>query len=59
MSITPYFRLIRAPHWIKNAFLFVPLVYSRNLFHWEYLSLTLLGFLAFNLASSMVYVLND
>lgn len=59
MSITPCFRLIRAPHWIKNAFLFVPLVYSRNLFHWEYFSLTLLGFVAFNLASSMVYVLND
>ncbi len=59
MRITPYFRLIRAPHWIKNIFLFVPLVYSRNLFHWEHLSLTLLGFVAFNLASSMIYVLND
>ncbi|MCC6636656.1 MAG: decaprenyl-phosphate phosphoribosyltransferase [Ignavibacteriaceae bacterium] len=52
-------KLIRASHWIKNIFLFVPLVYSKKLFNWDDLSLTLLGFMAFNFASSIVYVLND
>jgi len=54
-----YLRLIRAPHWIKNVFLFVPLVYSRKLFNVDDLILSLLGFIAFNFASSIVYVLND
>ncbi|MBK7265091.1 MAG: decaprenyl-phosphate phosphoribosyltransferase [Ignavibacteriales bacterium] len=59
MKIKKYLKLIRASHWIKNIFLFVPLVYSKKLFNWDDLSLTLLGFMAFNFASSIVYVLND
>ncbi len=59
MKIKQYLKLIRASHWIKNIFLFVPLVYSKKLFIWDDLSLTLLGFMAFNFASSIVYVLND
>lgn len=59
MKIKKYLKLIRASHWIKNIFLFVPLVYSKKLFNWDELSLTLLGFMAFNFASSIVYVLND
>lgn len=59
MKIRKYLKLIRASHWIKNIFLFVPLVYSKKLFNWDDLSLTLLGFMAFNFASSIVYVLND
>jgi 4-hydroxybenzoate polyprenyltransferase len=34
-------------------------VYSRKLFDWDYLSITLLAFIAFNFASSIVYVFND
>jgi 4-hydroxybenzoate polyprenyltransferase len=59
LKIKQYLKLIRASHWIKNIFLFVPLVYSKKLFIWDDLSLTLLGFMAFNFASSIVYVLND
>ena len=59
MIFKKYLRLIRAPHWIKNVFLFVPLVYSRKLFNADDLILSLLGFVAFNFASSIVYVLND
>lgn len=59
MKIKKYLKLIRASHWIKNIFLFVPLVYSKKLFNWDDLSLALLGFMAFNFASSIVYVLND
>jgi 4-hydroxybenzoate polyprenyltransferase len=59
LKIKKYLKLIRASHWIKNIFLFVPLVYSKKLFNWDDLSLTLLGFMAFNFASSIVYVLND
>jgi 4-hydroxybenzoate polyprenyltransferase len=59
LKIKKYLKLIRASHWIKNIFLFVPLVYSKKLFNWDDLSLALLGFMAFNFASSIVYVLND
>jgi len=59
LRISPYIRLLRIPHWIKNIFIFVPLVYSRNLFHWEYTSVSLLAFAGFCFASSLVYILND
>ena len=51
--------LLRIPHWIKNIFLFVPLVFSKNLFNEIYLIDTLLAFVLFNFATSCVYVFND
>jgi len=54
-----YFKLIRIPQWIKNFFVFIPLVYSRNLFHPEYLGKSLLAFFVFCFLSSAMYVIND
>ncbi len=53
------FKLIRVPQWIKNFFVFIPLVYSRNLFHTDYLIKSLTAFFIFCLLSSVVYVIND
>jgi len=50
---------IRAKHWIKNLFVFSALIFSKNLFNIEKLSITFLGFVCFCLASSSVYLLND
>ncbi len=52
-------KLIRIPQWIKNLFVFVPLVFSLNLFRGDYLLTSLIGFAAFCLTSSIVYIIND
>jgi 4-hydroxybenzoate polyprenyltransferase len=52
-------RLIRVKHWIKNGFVFVPLVFSKHLFNADYFIETVIAFFAFSLASSIVYVIND
>ena len=57
--IKNYFKLLRIPQWIKNFFVFVPLVFSQHLFEINYFLLALAGFAIFCLASSTVYVIND
>jgi 4-hydroxybenzoate polyprenyltransferase len=54
-----YLKLIRAPQWIKNLFVFVPLLFSKHLFDKEYFLTTLLAFVVFCIASSFIYVIND
>jgi 4-hydroxybenzoate polyprenyltransferase len=57
--IYQYTRLFRVPQWIKNSFVFVPLLFSQNLFEWEYFLTVLSAFFLFSLVSSMVYIIND
>lgn len=52
-------KLIRVPQWVKNLFVFIPVVYSRNLFHADYLISSIIAFVIFCLLSSVVYVIND
>jgi 4-hydroxybenzoate polyprenyltransferase len=52
-------KLIRVHQWVKNFFVFVPLLFSLHLFEKEYFLTTFYAFLIFCLASSSVYVLND
>lgn len=54
-----YLRLIRIPQWIKNTFLFVPLLFSLNLFEFNFLIKTFAGFFIFCFTSSIVYIIND
>lgn len=54
-----YFTLFRVPQWVKNFFVFVPLLFSLNLFHSNYFIKTLEGFIVFCIASSVVYIIND
>lgn len=57
--IKNYFNLLRIPQWIKNFFIFVPLVFSQHLFDTEYVELSLLGFIIFSFISSSIYIIND
>jgi len=57
--VNEYLRLLRISHWIKNLFVFVPIMFSQHLFDWLYLNDVLLAFVTFSLTSSMVYVFND
>ena len=54
-----YLKLIRVKHWFKNILVFLPLFFSRNLFHRVLFLNCLIGFLAFSFISSIVYVIND
>lgn len=52
-------RLMRPKHYIKNFLIFVSITFDRNLFDAAVLGRVLLGFAAFCLLSSAVYILND
>lgn len=52
-------RLMRPKHYIKNFLIFVSVTFDRNLFNAAVLSRAVLGFAAFCLLSSAVYVIND
>lgn len=54
-----YFLLLRIPQWIKNVFVFVPLLFAKFLFHEDLFSEVVLAFLAFCFTSSVVYIIND
>lgn len=53
------FKLMRPTQWIKNTFVFMPLIFSGRLTHAEDIFGVLGMFIAFCLASSATYVLND
>lgn len=57
--IKNYFHLLRVPQWIKNLFVFVPLLFSLHFFEADYFVQTLKGFFIFCLASSFIYIIND
>lgn len=57
--IIQLFKLIRPKQWIKNFFVFAPLLFSRHIFHLEYLIPSIAAFIIFSLASSAVYIIND
>jgi len=59
MKLFKFLRLIRVHQWIKNVFVFVPLLFSLHLFDKDYFETTLLAFFVFCLASSAIYVIND
>jgi decaprenyl-phosphate phosphoribosyltransferase len=52
-------KLIRPKQWIKNLFVFAPLIFAKELFDPDPVILTLRTFAAFCLTASMVYIIND
>ncbi len=50
---------VRVKHWIKNIFIFAPLMFSGKLFEAEPLSKCILGFIVFSMLASSIYLLND
>ncbi len=53
-----YIKLIRIKHYIKNFLIFLPLIFSRNINATNIL-LSILGFISFSFASSIIYIVND
>jgi 4-hydroxybenzoate polyprenyltransferase len=54
-----YIRALRPHQWVKNAFVFAALVFSRHLTHADYGLKTLAVFGAFCLVASAIYLVND
>lgn len=54
-----FFNLVRADQWIKNLFVFVPLVFAGQAMDFDLLQSTMVAFVAFCLAASAVYIFND
>ena len=54
-----YLKLMRIHHYLKNVLIFLPLIFSKNLFDAGLFKKTILGFLSFSILSSIVYVIND
>ena len=52
-------QLLRVEDWIKNLLIFVPLIFTNNLFITEKLLITIISFFIFSMASSSVYLFND
>ncbi len=59
MKLGDVIRLIRVKHWVKEAFVFAPLMFSLKFTSVVAIGNTLLACIAFALASSSVYILND
>lgn len=55
----PLIRLLRPLQWLKNGFVFTPLIFSKHLLEKEYNNKATIAFIAFCLLSSAVYILND
>ena len=54
-----YIKLLRVKHYFKNILIFLPLIFSGNLFNHELLLKTIIGFCTFSLMCSGIYIVND
>ncbi|MBW1695840.1 MAG: decaprenyl-phosphate phosphoribosyltransferase [Deltaproteobacteria bacterium] len=50
---------LRPAQWMKNLFIFIPLIFSQRIFQPQSLYLSVQAFLLFSLLASAVYLLND
>jgi len=58
-TMREYFNLLRPKQWIKNFFVFAPLIFAKELFEPGPLLTTFKAFCAFCLTASSVYIIND
>ena len=54
-----YIQLLRPKDWAKNLFIFIPLFFSGDLFHWDLYPRLIMGFIAFCCVASGIYIIND
>lgn len=59
MINNPYIRLIRPQQWIKNLFVFGPIIFGGALFSLRMLAAGAVTFLSFSFAASSIYCFND
>ncbi len=52
-------KLIRLKHWVKNLFLFIPIFFAGEILEISHYLPLIIGFIAFGLVASSIYVFND
>lgn len=57
--MTPFIKLLRPRHWLKNLFVFVPIFFAREIFELTRLEKAGWTFFVFCLVASAVYIIND
>jgi len=58
-GLWPYIKLLRPHQWVKNGFVFVGLIFGEAFGDTALLQTVILAALAFSLAASSIYVIND
>lgn len=58
-KIKSYLKLMRPHHYIKNILIFLPIIFSQNIFNVGLLVKAVIGAVAFSLMTSIVYIIND
>ncbi|MEW6654473.1 MAG: UbiA family prenyltransferase, partial [Bacteroidota bacterium] len=58
-KLAKYCILLRITSWAKNFFVFVPLIFAKQLFNRTDFFEVVLGFILFSAAASSIYVVND
>ncbi len=58
-TFSKYMKMLRVKHYIKNAIIFLPLIFSKQLYDLSLLLNTVIAFFAFSFLSSAVYIMND
>jgi len=59
MALVELFKSIRPQQWLKNLFIFAPLIFSENIFNRSMFLQSILAFAVFCLLSGALYILND
>ena len=54
-----YLKLLRIKHYIKNTIVFIPMFFGGRLFEWTCFKRACMGFVAFSMLASVVYIIND
>lgn len=54
-----YIKMMRPKHYIKNLLIFLPLLFSGQVFNMEKLLTAILGFVCFSFIASTIYIIND
>ena len=57
--MTKYLKLLRVEQWVKNFFVFLPLLFSGNVLNQQLLIKSIFAFVIFSLAASCIYIIND
>lgn len=58
-TISTYAKMLRLKHYIKNSIIFLPLIFSKQLFDVSLLVDAILAFFSFSFLSSAIYIMND
>lgn len=58
-TIVLFIKSMRVKQWVKNIFIFAPVIFSLNFFQSDYIINSIIAFLLFSLVTGTIYVFND